>query len=285
MTRDFLMLGLSGSGKTTFLAALNWSLQNPPQEARLRSSGLADGTQYINERTKEWIRCQVVEKTPSGRRVDVTLPVETVDGDQAQLHCPDLSGEEFRDHWELRQWSPERDQEVRHARGLILFVSALHSYLPSSLAQEAQAVGGPEPAQGTVASNRAWTPEDTCLQVQIVELLQFIRLRRRSLPLKVAFVVSAWDRIAGTYNSAEDWLQTEAPLLHQFLHTNSAVFPSRAYGVSAQGGEYATQSVDLLSAGPGERIVVVHRDDGAPAKDRDITRPLAWLVDSEPMPW
>lgn len=279
MSRDFLMLGLSGSGKTTFLAALNWALQRPSEGARLRSSGLADATEYINDRTGEWLKCQVVLKTPTGVHADVSLPVETLSGDQARLRCPDLSGEEFRDHWESRQWSIERDREVRKADGLVLFVSALHSYLPVSLAQESQMVGGtPSESEGNVKPASAWLPEYSCLQVQVVELLQFIRHRRRDQPLPVAVVVSAWDRTQGSYESADQWLAKEAPLLWQVLQTNMAVFPFQAYGVSAQGGEYDTDTDQLLKAGPTSRITVVHTENGSPDTDSDLSRPLAWLL-------
>lgn len=281
------MVGLSGSGKTTFLAALNWSTRHPSEDARLVADGQADDTQYINERTHEWAACEPVEKTPAGvhRLVELWLR-ETATGEKVTLRCPDLSGEMYQDHWKTRQWPQERDEEVSASDGLLVFVSTKERYLPTTLVEEAElvaAVGGAPGAE--VPHLEAWAPEHSCQQVQLVELLQFIRNRRGLLasPIRTCVVVSAWDLEHGSGSTPDEWLRREAPLLWQALQCNAEVMPSRVFGVSAQGGAYPTEAERLRNIDePVERIMVVGTEHGQAAQNHDITRPLAWLLRKEP---
>jgi hypothetical protein len=186
-----------------------------------------------------------------------------------------------------RKWTKDYDKLVEDASGILLFVHPLKIVSPERIdpsLQDAVDILADEQDRAEdeaqvldVNTLPEWRAEQAPTQVQLVELLQFVdgRFDRRMIP--VAIIVSAWDLIANNYASAEEWLSQRLPLLHQYLRANSERFPSRAYGLSAQGAqldgdlsrlqEYEHQS---------ERIKVV----GEGASSHDITAPTKWLMET-----
>ena len=123
-----------------------------------------------------------------------------------------------------------------------------------------------------------WNPAQAPTQVQLIELLQFIDERRNEeAVIPVALIVSAWDVNVGSYGSPGDWLVNRMPLLDQYLKANRERFPSRVYGISAQGAPLdgdltALQQHERQS----ERIIVV----GEACSPHDITAPVKWLMET-----
>ncbi len=113
-------------------------------------------------------------------------------------------------------------------------------------------------------------------QVQLVDLVQFAMALRKPNPLRLAIVVSAWDRVELGTDPAE-WVKTQLPLLHQYLTVHSDTISTRCFGISAQGGDFGVQgeAEKLRATGtPSSRILVC---DGQ-YQGSDIARPLTWLL-------
>jgi hypothetical protein len=116
----------------------------------------------------------------------------------------------------------------------------------------------------------------TPTQVQLVEILQFLRTRAfRDRPLFLVVIISAWDLITSG-ETPRRWFESRLPLLSQFLWSNSEAIPSEIMGMSAQGGELsrAGELRRLLKAS--DRIIVVMPDQ---TKTHDITAPVKWLLE------
>jgi len=281
MSSKVVAVGLVGSGKSTFLAAL-WHVVcegDVPGALRLTASG-ADQTR-LNELTEKWLKGEELDRTFLD---DEAFPVINVHPDQRPLESsefviPDLSGESFRRALSERAWSRELDSYVRASSGVLIF---LH---PDSVKPDATVAQGMELAAeiepDSIATHQGgeripWDYETASCQVKLVDLLQLLAGRMSNQP-RVCLVISAWDLIADQDLTPGNWLDTHAPLLSQFLrHQRTAV---RVFGVSAQGGRLP-QDIDRLTSldRPSERIKVI---EGA-TQSHDITAPVRWLLSDEP---
>jgi len=106
------------------------------------------------------------------------------------------------------------------------------------------------------------------------DLLQAL-LDERSERLPIAIIVSAWDRVRG-HESPQEWLSERVTLLDQFLASNGDRLPSAVFGVSAQGGDFATGLPDQLAGeDPWDRAYLV----GPDGERRDMAAPISWLLE------
>ena len=96
-------------------------------------------------------------------------------------------------------------------------------------------------------------------------------------------MLSAWDKVEEEGARPKEFLDTELPLLEQYLRQSTNGWTVKVYGVSAQGGDYdegcgavAQPSADALRnlETASERIKLVDGD----SVDHDLTEPIAWLV-------
>jgi hypothetical protein len=99
--------------------------------------------------------------------------------------------------------------------------------------------------------------------------------------LNIAVIISAWDTIINTPDpkystlTPSQWIGKEMPLLEQFLETNSDLFNSKCFGVSAQGGDYKTDTDHLNSHDLPSKRIIVQVDSEI---SKDITLPIRWLL-------
>lgn len=284
-THHILLMGLPSTGKTSFLAAL-WYLVNQSHV----SSGLAleklDGdSKYLNQIRETWLEFKAVPRNPLDSETLVSMALkDRASGRAVRLTLPDLSGESFRLQWTKRQLTKGYDKCLREASGAIMFVHPNGITKPHRIdmvadlaAQLGDATAQDMPHEQEVAVQKPWDPEHAPTQVQLVELLQFVSGREYfKPPFRLALTVSAWDVLLSLKETPERWFARELPLLHQYIHCNAGTFDVSFYGVSAQGGEYANgQMSELQGRRPAERILV----EGSGVTNRhDLTEPLQWLM-------
>jgi Double-GTPase 1 len=287
---QLLLSGLPASGKTTFLAALWQVFETDQFESALSLDAYLGDQRYIVELNRAWANCEELARTQIGNPGLVRVRLQDPDGELIDLEVPDLSGEAFRLHWAERRWDVEFDTQVKDADGVVLMMNTLapeQPLLSEVQAAEAELAGvgdEPEDGEGTPSSaaadasdgQKTWSPSDASDQVQMVEHLQFVAERREENPLPVAVVLSAWDQVleSDANARAEDWLRQTMPLLNQYLGTNPGLFPSKAFGVSAQGGDLKQDHDRLLQMNPIDRLIVAENGNSS----HDLTLPLAWLV-------
>lgn len=197
--RNLLFLGLPGSGKTTFLAALWHVLEDRTGSTSLRLTRLSGDRTYLNQITKEWRECSQVPRTNLQTEQVVVLHLDGDGFGTFDLSIPDLAGEAFKQQLTDRRMSRRHDAFVQGATGVMLF---LHpdvqkgTQLTEARRLQAELSGGQQDdtsALGTSADN-PWSPELLPTQAKLVELLQFL-LERMEQELRVALVVSAWDLV------------------------------------------------------------------------------------------
>lgn len=286
MNAKQLLIGLPEAGKSTFLAALWHVTEGGRVESAMKVAAVEGDQQYLNEIRDAWSSCRPLERNRRGQDKLVSMKlVAKSDGSVVDLTLPDPAGESFSDQWELGRCLPDYVTLGREASGLLLFVNPGRIEAGLSIRDVVRAA---EAARGGAASAepavepRPWSPQSAGTQVQLVELIQTLRrppMGRSYLP--VAIIVSAWDQLLGPEGSPseqltpEEWLAQALPLLAQYLEMNTEVFPSRIYGVSAQGGDLARDRARLLDEpSPWKRVMIVGPDCDA----HDLTAPLRWLL-------
>lgn len=271
-----LVVGLPETGKSSFIQALDEVLKHPVGATDPRSHGLADDRGYIQKNKPEFLAGKKLKRTVQPfEDTSVELLFEhPPTGRRGRLHLPDRKGEVFRDQWETRQWDKAYREYLTGISGALVFVradeKARNDERLGVLAQAFQDNQSETP--------RPWDMKDASRQVQLVDVLQFIMEQGATpRPLRVAVLISAWDTVGqqGDMRPREParFLDREWALLAQYLHANPHLFAHTVYGVSAYGGPPDNLG-DLLRRRAHERVQLA--DDTA--VNRDLTRPLRWLL-------
>jgi hypothetical protein len=293
MEHRFLAVGLPKAGKTTFIIALWHTLDTQSVPGSLVLDNVEGNLEYLESLRARWLQGLELGRTHTGSEQMVRMHVRDPEGEtRAELALPDLAGETYQNQWLDRQWGNMFAEVASRADGLLVFVHPRYTFKPIPIADVfvpelvEQLVDGVASGQVAAEENESpegvqhWDPLEAPTSVQLVEVLQF--LQRAALdvesPVPTAVLVSAWDTIEGRGSripTPEEWVAEQLPLLHQFLRANGGTFCTRYYGVSAQGGDIATDRHRILEVDePTDRITVVDPS----GRSNDLTRPIRWLM-------
>lgn len=284
--RSVVVMGLPGSGKTTFLAAL-WHLVSEKEvPCSLTYVSLqTDNIEHLHEIASQWRAAKKQERTAQGGDKLVSMILKAEGGDPQTVTFPDVAGEAFLQMWGLR----ECDETVAgwlKEPGVLLFIHADKVTVPKWVIDEKllmEDLGIPPEDEAEAEEVVDWSPDVAPTQVQLVDLLQSMQTEPLDVgPRRLAIILSAWDKAAGRGLSPEEYLARRMPLLDQFLkHGLGPHWERRIYGISAQGGDYDDDTTTLPDAErlrdidvPSQRILVVY----AGSKSNDLTEPLQWLL-------
>jgi hypothetical protein len=310
MDRDFVIIGLPASGKTTFLAALWHIIEAEETACRLRLARWEGDLEYLNSIAEAWRSFAPVPRTSQIGDKDITIHVvDRETGVQGAAFFPDLAGEIFDTQVEARRCRPGFLENVAKEGGVLFFISAdskqdglsiveLNAQFPDGdgdmiigAAEDIEPSQGnpagltePQPQEAVVAEAvpipsqqpEEWHPKMVLAQVRIVQLLSdlirppFTQRRRR-----LAVIISAWDLVSEGFTPSR-WLSTQMPLVHQFLTANGDLFMTNLYGVSAQGVKLddAAAVKEAVKLTASDRIRIV----GPEREGKDLTNPLVWLM-------
>jgi len=277
---NLLFIGLPGSGKTTFLAALWHVLSDRSSATTLKLTKLSGDRTYLNQITKEWRECSQVPRTNLQTEQVVVLHLNGEGFGAFDLSIPDLAGEAFKQQLTDRRMSRHHDTFIQEATGVMLFIHPdVQKGTQLTVAQhlEATLLGSQTTnAERANAVANAWSPDMLPHQAKLVELLQFL-LDRTQRKLRVAVVVSAWDLVDGIGMPPHGFIARELPLLQQFLEANDDLLAHAVFGVSAQGGDITVEveKQTLLELDDALKRIKVRQDQEA---SQDITKPIAWLL-------
>jgi hypothetical protein len=275
-----LLVGLPGTGKTTFLAALYHVSEEADVAGAMRIELLSGDRTYLNDIRDRWLRCEEAQHTAAGKEEEVSLLFSDDRGGTFEVAVPDMSGESFIAFWEGRAWPESFDTRVQECAGVLLFlhpnelregptIDSVNLILKTMGGDSGGAVDGVQDADPLPE----WDPATTPDQVKVVDVLQCISHRRGSCP-PIAVVISAWDTQPAD-TKPDLWLSQRAPLLSQYLESHTEHAPFRVFGVSAQGGDIKDDYDRLIAETPSERIKVV---GASVSDDHDVTAPLRWLL-------
>ena len=281
--RSVVVMGLPGSGKTTFLAAL-WHLVSEGEiSSKLKYESLRSGDpEHLNEIARRWREARKQERTSvSGDKI-VSMILKAEGGAPQTVTFPDLAGEAFSQMWERRECDEAVVPWLKNP-GVLLFVHADKIKVPKWVIDEKLLMEemGIEREEENVVD---WSPGVAPTQVQLTDLLESMQSTALDVgPRRLAIILSAWDKAAGRKLTPDEYLAKRMPLFSQFLkHGLDPRWEVRIYGVSAQGGDYdddektkspeasRLRKIDLAS----ERIQVTY----AGADPHDLTEPLQWLL-------
>lgn len=280
--RSVVVMGLPGSGKTTYLAAL-WHLVSEGEiESKLKYVSLRAGNaDHLHEIATRWREAQKQERTSVSGDKLVSMVVQTQGGEPQTVTFPDVAGEAFSQMWEHRECDETVASWLKEP-GVLLFIHADKITAPKWVIDEKLLLEdmGVEREEEQVID---WSPSMAPTQVQLTDLLQSMQSEPLDVgPRRLAIILSAWDKAAGRRLTPEEYLAKRMPLFSQFLaYGLDRDWEVRIYGVSAQGGDYDDEKSSLQEAErlrkvdlPSKRIQVVY----AGAESHDLTEPLQWLL-------
>ncbi len=277
-----LLIGLRGSGKTSYLAALWHLVEAGELPTALVTSQLQPDRQYLNGIRDNWLKFREVERTSLRSQEMLSLLLrDAKTGATIDIILPDLSGELFRLQWVTRKATRQYADFAAKASGVLLFIHATSIEKSPQIAFPREEETSPKEAAGAqdndAAKLREWSSNLASTQVKLVELLQFVNyLRSSDKPPSIAVVVSAWDLVRASILPSS-WLENNLPLLFQFLTSNVEVAPFRVYGVSALGGDLQKDLQWLQDEEvPSRRIRVV---DNKLRAHGDLTAPIRFLLE------
>lgn len=277
---NLLMIGLRGSGKTSYLAALWHYLESGEANDRLSVPSLQPNREYLNAARDNWLSLYPAVRTSLRSEQNVVLPLYDAQTQaKTTISLPDLSGESFRLQWATRKAANSYVRYAKNCRGVFLFIhpqgiTRTHPIKPP-IASEIQE---DDNFSETITPGEQWTPDKSSTQVQLVDVLQILLYLREVRPkLRLALIVSAWDLVKANIAPAV-WLDIRMPLLSQYIRSNYEKISSEAFGVSAQGGDLTADRRILESAAtPSSRCfsVIGNRTTRA-----TIAAPLQFLLDN-----
>jgi hypothetical protein len=264
-----VMIGLPGSGKTTFLAALWHQLESGEIPTVFTAETLQEDREYLNKIREAWLGFEEIPRTPVGIERSALLHLRHVStGSEYDLSIPNVAGETFATQWLGRQTPQNYIERLRASFGLILFVHCRQVVRPEIM------TGATLGKSTSAAETVEWDPSLAPTQVQLVDLLQTaLSVFERRRVMRVALVVSAWDEVE-VPATPESWLERSLPLLSQFIRANGDVLSCRVFGVSAIGGKLENREALALTPSPSSRVRV-HVDSETL---RDLTLPLEFLT-------
>jgi hypothetical protein len=124
-TKNFLVFGLSGAGKSTFAAAL-WHLVDSREVPTVLAKGTHSGNfSYLEKIAQRWSDGWRLERTKSEEveNVRINLLHEESDAEFA-LEFKDIAGESLQAAFTTRYCDPDYVELVKNSDGMLLFVSA-----------------------------------------------------------------------------------------------------------------------------------------------------------------
>lgn len=284
------IMGMPEAGKTTFLAALWYCLTNSNKN-KFKYKESNKNLNYLSNICEDWAQLKTLPRTRHGfEELDITLVLEDKYGKEIELTFPDLSGETFQSQYDKRETSLELSKYIKNTSCIILFINPMTINETIWIAEIPEKIRNNETntnSMGNLANERV------PLQVQLVELLQFVQYIRNQLPVKLELLISAWDVIENSNDRStvkpEEYIREHLPLLWQYIKANTEIFDPLFFGVSAQGGNLNSDDksqgnnledrVKLLEIeDPCERVFII---DNNGRKNADITLPLYKIVGGE----
>lgn len=284
--RRVAILGLPGSGKTTFLAALWHGVSPASPTLNLTLDRLEPGVnvKYLNDISHCWRNAKVQERTALVGMQKVAMRLKNSDGEVIRLTFPDIHGEAFSDMWETRHCelavAESLDSEL-----LLFFVHADRITKSRRIVEREAHINEEDQSDGIARPVVPWQAKDSPTQVQVVDILQTLFQPPLFIgPRKLAIILSAWDKVEQEGLTPAEFLAQRLPLIYQYLSVNKEDWNYKVYGMSAQGCDYesakptaqeskaAADARDIFE--PIDRVKVTSSD----GVTRDLTNPIVWLM-------
>ena len=270
-TLRILLLGTSGTGKTTLMAQLLGRVQ--AGTGQLRARGMPESLAAVRHALERLEQGRAVAHTASGTDVMLSLPASTLDGAAVDLLLPDYAGEALKAIVEGRSVRARWTELTRQAgQWLLMIRPSLHPEIRDMLTRpNGELLAAPSVAPAAAPSH---LPPDM-LMVELLQILLFARGPSSEPAVRtprLTVVLSCWDELGPEVDtSPATILAHRMPLLHSYCQ---ATWHSTAYqvvGLSAQGRELHNDepAEEYLDHGPQQMGWIVSSDG---RRDPDLTR-------------
>lgn len=285
-TKSCFIVGLPSAGKTSFLAALAYSLQQRETPTCLQWEHFSGNQQYLAKLAETWCAGSLVPRTmPDTQQEALHLDLKDEDGNAYNITFPDLSGETFQTQYIDREIRKSLAELAQDCSSFFLFLNPEKIVEPALIAVLPPATRhGKDTQDIEEAKAKKRDPlHDDSTATQLVVLLQDFLALRNWHRIQLGVVVSAWDIVKDDYKLPQDFVKQHLPLLWQYLVSNNDVLFSRYYGISAQGGslqspEEVEYLVEQFEEQPLHRILVVNESGTI---SHDITMPLWEMMNTQ----
>ncbi|MEN0012840.1 MAG: hypothetical protein AAGC46_05720 [Solirubrobacteraceae bacterium] len=296
MTRHRVaLLGLPGTGKSTFIGAL-WTLIDDFQYPHVVELDVRGDRSYVQSLAEKVVSAVEITRTPTASAGVLEVDVEFTGDGPATLSIADRSGEQLRELVEDRHWLPLLSDEIDSIDSILLFVnpSTLESPIPIRAMSEIGLNGGVRPEtstspaevneraasdeiEGQVSASedpRIFRNRKACTAARLVDGLEnLLDAKSDDQPVSVAVVVSAFDLVE--QRTPLDWLSDRLPALRAFLDCNPDRVSWTVFGVSAQGGKLPDAKDELLDRGDVVDRCYAQRANG---DSTPLSEPVRWAV-------
>lgn len=271
-TKYYYMIGLPSSGKTTFLAAFTYMLLEQTEAVLLhmnpedKQEGL---TEEFKKQIDKWTKFEPLDHTEVGQIHKMKYTLRDAENVKYILEVPDRSGETFDDIIKDRYIEDDMKEDWRRADEILFFLHldrmdiGDREELLTEMPRETQELLSQEKKTEGVKEKSNEKPPMFPGQYKVVELLQIL-CDMRKVPLKVKFILSAWDSIEKNSEKKgtlfpEKVFSEKLPFIYQFMNSNKDSFLVQYWGVSAQGSDLADEKeIEQMSYAvePMERVKV-----------------------------
>lgn len=172
-SKSCFIIGLPAAGKTSYLAALAYSLEQQNIPTKLQWKSFSGNQQYLTKLAEKWLTAEPVDRTSfSLEQRSLSWCLSDDDDNKYNISFPDLSGETFQKQYVDREIDSVLAKMIIASDGLILFINpqgiiepTLISQLPLSLREDEKNDTSPKERNQKI---------DDPTVVQIIVLLQDI---------------------------------------------------------------------------------------------------------------
>ncbi|GAB6119999.1 TRAFAC clade GTPase domain-containing protein [Dysgonomonas termitidis] len=265
-----ILVGLPGSGKTSFIAAL-WHILNEKKHS-LKLNIRQSDRKYLEEIHAKWAVFEEIERSNTGTFYSIELDIIKDDSKVLKLNFPDVSGELYKDIYDSRTISSNLSKKMMNTNSILLFIH------PNSLKVDRYIGDVVKPNE----IDEAHVEEQDLSNLTNFEISQsqaiitdlIIALKNRNKIKNIAVIVSAWDTIKDF--TPEKYIKESCPLFHMFLKNSGIKY--KIWGVSAQGGDYKNNQ-DMRQIQEYEDLTERIRIVDCEGENNDISLPLNWLIE------
>ena len=271
-TKRYYMMGIPESGKTTFLVAFTFMLEDQTEGTRLHlnPSEPPEGmTKEFKEEMDHWGKFEPLTHTRVGQIHKMKYTLYDEKEERYILEILDRYGEIFSNIVLNRYIEDETREEWLAADKILFFVNLKRMNIGSQeellteLPQEMQQLlkNGKESLEKKKDADKKFILPDQFMLVELLQMLQEIRKNGTF----IKFIISAWDSLNLQSIDYEKQLpeiifEKYLPFVYQFLKSNSNSIKAEFWGVSAQGSDLLdkeeikkmSQALDSM-----ERVIVV----------------------------
>ncbi len=267
---NLLLVGLPGTGKSTYLTAL-WAVEKDGKSNHLLScDGLPSESSYIDSMRDNWMELKIVRRTTFAEPMKIDIPMKSREtGVTINLSLPDFKGEVFQkvldniESDDVKNWCSKSNG--------ILFMLNIGSTSPEMLQDQISEDSKPMPniEKVVMLSNNINS------MIQNVLLIKYLFNNMGDCPISICF--SSWDQIdCASGMKVEDWVKDNHPCIYNYVSSHFSKY--YFFGVSAQGDNYDDldeKSEDILAQKTNQKERAYVYTDGI---SYDITEPIDILI-------